>query len=182
MNPEAILQQRYPQYDFALYFDLLKHFRRTPKRGKTQRHHICPRAQFPEFECFDQFPENRVALTPREHGLAHLLLESLSCGTIWKTPPAWIAAAVEGGRITGRKMRDNRRGIHAPEHLGKGGRIGGRISGRQHKENGTGWFAPGNAAKGGRITGRVYGPISCHIRWHVKRGIVNPKCSLCKPQ
>lgn len=30
-----------------------------------------------------------------------------------------------------------------------------------------------------RAVGKVSGPLNCHTRWHVKRGIVNPTCKLC---
>lgn len=44
--------------------------------GYTEKHHICPKAQdmFPEFTSFIEFPWNCVALTPRQHFIAHLLL------------------------------------------------------------------------------------------------------------
>jgi hypothetical protein len=44
--------------------------------GYTEKHHICPKAQdmFPEFISFKEFPWNCVALTPRQHFIAHLLL------------------------------------------------------------------------------------------------------------
>lgn len=44
--------------------------------GYTERHHICPKAQdmFPEFSSFTEYPWNCVALTPRQHFVAHLLL------------------------------------------------------------------------------------------------------------
>jgi len=93
VNPQAVLQERYPQYDFALYFDLLKHFRRTPKIGVTQEHHILPRKQFSKFKDFKQYPENRIVLAVQEHVQVHVLLEALTCGVIWKTPPQWIASA-----------------------------------------------------------------------------------------
>ena len=40
----------------------------------TERHHICPRAMFPEFTSFSEFPWNCVKLTVRQHFIAHLLL------------------------------------------------------------------------------------------------------------
>lgn len=69
-----------------------------------------------------------------------------------------------------------------------GGLIGGRISGRKQVENGIGMFAPGyDKTKGGRVSGPIngrkvglaYGLKNNHIRWHVKRGVVSPSCSLC---
>ena len=53
--------------------------------GYTEKHHICPKAQdmFPEFTSFREFPWNCVALTPRQHFIAHLLL--------YKTYPSVIS-------------------------------------------------------------------------------------------
>lgn len=42
--------------------------------GYTEKHHICPRAMFPEFSSFSEFPWNCAKLTPRQHYIAHLLL------------------------------------------------------------------------------------------------------------
>jgi hypothetical protein len=60
----------------------------------------------------------------------------------------------------------------------EGNAKGGRASGYLHMQNGTGVCAPGVAAKAGQIGG----PIACHVRWHVKRGITNLNCILCKGQ
>jgi hypothetical protein len=95
-----------------------------------------------------------------------------------------------GGRISGRKHRENGTAIFAPEHRGKGGRathekgvglfaitpecrreISAKV-GQKHKENGTGIFSPGAAAKAGRI--------SNHLRWHARRGIVKTDCVFCQ--
>ena len=69
------------------------------------------------------------------------------------------------------------------------GTIGGRNQPREAKAKGgritveSGQLAsvrtPESLAKGGRIGGPIGGPIGMHTRWHVKRGIVNPACSLC---
>lgn len=40
----------------------------------TEQHHICPRAMFPEFVSFIEFPWNCAKLTLRQHYIAHLLL------------------------------------------------------------------------------------------------------------
>lgn len=44
--------------------------------GYTENHHICPKAKdlFPEYENFNNFPWNRIKLSPREHFICHLLL------------------------------------------------------------------------------------------------------------
>ena len=46
------------------------------KRGVTEKHHICPKANdmFPEFKSFTDNPWNRVNLTHRQHYVAHWLL------------------------------------------------------------------------------------------------------------
>jgi len=38
---------------------------------------------------------------------------------------------------------------------------------------------PGYMSKIGKIGGKKSGPIVSHVRWHVKRNIINPNCSLC---
>jgi hypothetical protein len=82
-----------------------------------------------------------------------------------------------GGRIAGPKTNEMHIGIFAPDFDKRApGRIGGPIGGRKAKELGLGIFAPGMAAAGGRIASR----INNHERWHIKRGIVNPNCELCR--
>ena len=48
MNPKNELEKRYPQADFSRYFAHLAAYK-TVKQHGAQEHHICPRAQFPEF-------------------------------------------------------------------------------------------------------------------------------------
>jgi hypothetical protein len=78
------------------------------------------------------------------------------------------------GPITGRKNKES-------GQIAALGRTG--MGGRKAKEMGVGVHAPGVAANGGRSTSREHkckiGPIGLHNRWHVARGIINPKCSLC---
>jgi hypothetical protein len=81
--------------------------------------------------------------------------------------------------------RKKKTGLFAPDKAIQA--AGGRVSGRNHKEKGDGIFAPGVAAAGGRIGGRKNaesGQVheALHIRWHVKRGIVNPNCEWCQKQ
>jgi hypothetical protein len=129
------------------------------------------------------------------------------------------------GRITGNDNKRLKRGICSPGVAAKGGRIGGRINGRKMKQEGRGIFAPENRGLGGRkakemgvgvsamtheqlsVAGRVGGGTGAggrkcaekkvgvcgrspekmredglkgvHTYWHVRRGIVNPKCKLC---
>lgn len=49
---------------------------RTPRSGKTEKHHICPKAMdlFPEYTSFKDHPWNRIDLSHREHYIAHLIL------------------------------------------------------------------------------------------------------------
>ena len=55
---------------------------------------------------------------------------------------------------------------------------GGTASGTLHKQNRTGIFGSARTKETESLGGRV----SCHIRWHVRRGRVNPLCSLCVGQ
>lgn len=48
--------------------------------GIIEKHHICPRAMFPEYISLTENSWNRADLTPRQHFIAHLLL--------WKVYPA----------------------------------------------------------------------------------------------
>jgi hypothetical protein len=174
MNPRAVLQERYPQADFSIYFRHLEACRGTKREsGRTHEHHICPRKQFPELE---HDSNNLITLTSEDHAHAHKLLTA-ACGI--SAPPtvlfkAQLAGAAKGGR--------------------KGGIVTGetkRNGGRKIKELGIGWFAPGVAAQGGRSLsheqrqratsagGRAAAPLNNHRRWHVQRGIISPTCELC---
>ncbi len=76
MNPQTVLQERYPAADFWAYFHFLQSCIGTEK-GNTHEHHICPKKQFPEYEFF--FPENLITLKLGDHARAHKLLEA-ACG------------------------------------------------------------------------------------------------------
>ena len=54
------------------------------------------------------------------------------------------------------------------------GRIGGRNGSREGKARAGRIGSREGKARGGRI--------GSHIRWHVRRGITNPSCSLCTPK
>jgi hypothetical protein len=43
-------------------------------QGSIELHHILPRAVFPEYASFEEFPKNRVALSPSDHFIAHYYL------------------------------------------------------------------------------------------------------------
>jgi hypothetical protein len=184
------LQERYPLADFSIYFRHLEACR-TVKGLNTQDHHICPKKQFPEYR---YSPENLITLTVKDHAHAHKLLEA-ACGI--KAPPtAWLEAqrdsAAKGGRIggriggrtQGRKNVENGTGIFAltPEQRSAAGRKGGRISGLKNVESGqlASLRTPEHQAKAGRAGGPAGARITNHLRWHVKRGIVNLDCSLCR--
>ena len=127
MNPQTVLQERYPAANLAVYFAFIagcRQFEPEPKKGLTHEHHICPRKQFPEYV---EEPENLITLYTPLHMHAHRLLGS-AVPELSRASAAWIACASEAGR--------------------KGGLKGGRIA--------------------------------SHLRWHVKRGIVNLTCSLCR--
>lgn len=103
------------------------------------------------------------------------------------------------GPVTGRKHKEYKTGVcgRSPEKMRADGIIGGRISGHRNKENRIGIFAPENYGLGGRknvesghiqALGVMQGRKNAengvlakarHIHWHVRRGIVNPKCKLC---
>lgn len=105
MDPRSELEKRYPLTDFSVYFRHLVACR-TANGPNTQGHHICPRAQFPEFV---DHPENKVMLHFSDHDFAHKLLE-FACGI--KAPQtAYLESAAHGGRT--------------PEHQRKAGRLGG---------------------------------------------------------
>jgi general stress protein YciG len=203
MNPRAVLQERYPEADFWPYFSFLEACRGTEKGLDTHEHHICPRAQFPEYE--KGFPENLITLKLTDHSWAHRLLE-LACGikapsTTWIESQTWTperqAKAVEAGRKGGRKGgliggpiagRMNVESGHIAalnsnsEHQARAGRKGGVIGGRVTAAI-PGHFSKAGC-KGGRISGRSniekVRHLANHGRWHVRRGIKSLTCKLCR--
>jgi general stress protein YciG len=205
VNPRQVLQERYPAANLAVYFAFIagcRQFEPEPKKGMTHEHHICPRKQFPEYV---EEPENLITLYTPLHMHAHRLLGS-AVPELSRASAAWIAAAARAGRKGGRKSHENGTGIFAltPEQRSAARRIGGR----KNVENGTGYWGltleqrqaagrkggrksvesgqlaslrtPEHQAKAGRKGGRISGARTCHLRWHVKRGIVNLDCSLCR--
>ena len=192
MNPQSVLQERYPAANLIVYFaflDACRQFEPEPQKGKTHEHHICPRKQFPEHIAA---PENMITLYTALHQHAHRLLGK-AVPELSKANLAWIAAGIKNAAKGGRKgglhaqetHKKNGTGLFAPGMgmQAKGGRsssreqkqAAGRKASATHKKNGTGWFAPENrskAAEGGRK--------STHLRWHVNRGITSMECSLCR--
>jgi hypothetical protein len=154
MNPQAVLQERYPTADFSVYFRFLEACAGTQRdSGRTHGHHICPRKQFPDLE--DE-PDNVITLHIDDHALAHKLLGA-AVPELSRATAAWIESqkdgAAKGGRVAARVHKKNRTGPYAPGSR-KLGRVNGRKNALRLKEHGRGWFAPGVAAMGGRITGR----------------------------
>jgi hypothetical protein len=90
MNPQTILQERYPAANLVVYnafMELCRQFEPEPQKGMTQEHHICPRKQFPEYVAA---PENLITLRTLLHQHAHKLLAA-SVPEIQNLAP-WIAA------------------------------------------------------------------------------------------
>jgi hypothetical protein len=91
-----------------------------------------------------------------------------------------------GGRIQGRKNAENKTGVcgRTFEKMSEDGRKGGRIGGYNQPREAK--------VKGGRIGGKAVvesgqllgicakgGTAASHVRWHIRRGIVNSNCLLC---
>lgn len=193
MNPQTVLQERYPSADFGPYFAFLEACKGlTPEKGKTHEHHICPKAQFPEYR---YELANLITLMIEDHRQSHRLLAA-AIPEEFGPPAAWIEGASEaapkGGRAAAEKNKAKGTSVYSREIQMKGASLGGRVSGRQNKELGRGIFGltleqrqeiGRRAGKiGGRLGGLLGAPKMLHNRWHVKRGIVSPTCSLCGAQ
>jgi hypothetical protein len=96
-------------------------------------------------------------------------------------------ACSKGGRISGRLSVENGRmeKMRTLESLSKGG----KISGRKNVESGHLAFirTKESCSKGGRKNVEnghmaIVQAMGVHTYWHVRRGIVNPNCSLCRAQ
>jgi hypothetical protein len=74
---------------------------------------------------------------------------------------------LRGGRNSALKNKAQKTGIFAPTTRATATSLGGKAA----KEAGVAIFAPGMQAKGAEY--------SNHKRWHVRRGIVKPGCTLC---
>lgn len=75
------------------------------------------------------------------------------------------------GRIGGRKTLEGKKGIFAPENLGLGGRTNAQ-SGHLARI----------ASSGGKIGGKKSVANMNHKHWHVRRGIKNTTCVLCREE
>jgi len=159
MNPQLIMQGRYPKADFTPYFSFLAACRSITKHLEHE-HHICPRKQFPEHV---KAPWNKIRLSAADHAFAHRLLGAAVPDMIMGT--AWIErqriAAVRGGTTQGLKNRENKTGVcgRSPSKISADAVYSGHLGGAATKRNGTGIFSLTpeqhlvSAAKGGRRGG-----------------------------
>jgi hypothetical protein len=83
------------------------------------------------------------------------------------------------GPISGRKAVESGQlsRIRSIENSVKGGRIGGRLGSREGKAR-QGRINGLKAAENGNLARARVGAL--HIRWHVRRNIINPNCSICQ--
>ncbi len=74
------------------YLKFINWCKTTTRPGKTEKHHILPKAKtlFPEYASLKQNPWNKVALTGHEHFIAHWLL--------WKAMGQFMAYAFSSMR------------------------------------------------------------------------------------
>ena len=68
--------------------------------GYTEKHHICPRAMFPEFDSFIEFTWNCAKLTPRQHFIAHLLLYKTYPNERSQAQTMYFMTKLHGTKIT----------------------------------------------------------------------------------
>lgn len=88
-----------------------------------------------------------------------------------RSPEQMCADGQKGGKISGQLTYERKIGVHgrSPEQMSADGKKGDEKA----KRLGTG------------IYGRTFeqhsaiGKIANHVRWHVRRGIMNPNCDLC---
>jgi len=84
---------------------------------------------------------------------------------IYSWPPS--SEAFKRGRD---KQAKEKLGIHAPENIGKGGKISGKKVAKRNQELGKAIFTPGMKSKGGKIGGRIAGKIAVEK----KKGCFDP--------
>jgi hypothetical protein len=82
--------------------------------------------------------------------------------------------SVIGGQIAGRMMVESG---HLQRISSAGGKACGAVIGKRNAESG--WMREVQKLGLG-LGGKIGGPKGMHTRWHVRRGIVSPACSLCK--
>jgi hypothetical protein len=174
----SALERRYPFADLDDYLCWLDECRaKKTYQRKTHKHHVAPRAQFPELV---DDPDNLIKLTVEQHVHAHDLL-SMAIPDLYVTPSF----------------------IRANMHIASvAARIGGRAAAAVNKRKGTSVYSREIQLKGASAGGKVTGPlrlevlaryrtrehqrkaaqIGNHKRYHVRRGRVSPKCGLCAEQ
>ena len=194
----SVAKSVFPLTDFDAYLRFIDECRgKKTYQRQTHRHHILPVKQFPEYA--DE-PENVILLTVAQHVHAHDLL-SMADPEFYVAPSliaASMHAATLGGKRSARVCKAEGRGHFAPGEARRCGlrnaainkplqrgifdpavcRQGGITQGRHNKEKGLGYC--GLTLKQRSAAGRAGGPIASHNRWHVKRGITNPHCELCR--
>jgi hypothetical protein len=195
MNIRAIMQAKYPAADFSRYFAHLEQ-----ASGDDHDHHIAPRAEFKKLE---EEPDNIIPVSYQEHFYAHYLLALAvpDCGPFQQTVvlmvncfadkirtdelPFFAEVYERGAQATTECSSRTFKKLHAePEFaaarderlkkLNAEPEFAAARDERLKKLHAQPEFAAANAERG-----REHMKKTNHIRWHVKRGIVSPKCSLC---
>jgi len=197
-DPHSVLESAFPFADFSAYLRFIEACREKKPEGSTHDHHICPRACFPEYM---EEPDNLIPLSVEDHTRAHAILNETDVPDLYVNTsliPAASLIAAHAGRCSvginkangtghfalGEARRAGLRNvaINKSKRLGifdpKVCAQGGRTRGLRHKADGTGIC--GLTLEQRQAAGRKGGSTANHNRWHVKRGRVNPKCSLCR--
>jgi hypothetical protein len=173
MDPQKVLRERYPSVDFTAYFRHLSGSARTVCSAATNKHHICPRKQFPEYE--KGFPENTVILHIDDHEFAHKILGALVPEMkVNANSHGYCGLTSEQRKIAGRKggLMSGARGIRTQIEKGLGVHAPGFDRSAIVRSAGLAAVALGHCAQNGRIT--------THRRYHLARGVVSSSCSLCQ--
>jgi len=109
----AAMQVKYPDANFGRYFAFLTSCPAQPT-GRTHRHHIAPKEQFPEYR---RDAANLIPLSVGKHAQAHKILAQCCSALDW-IRPEFIAAASRSFELG--------LGCHAPGMAAKGGRAAGK--------------------------------------------------------
>lgn len=159
-----------------IYEALIARAQSRPRpEGYVERHHILPRCMGGSDD-----ESNLVALTAREHYVAHLLLANMyprvpglwvaihimsgknidRVSSWWYRKvreiclPAWVETGRSNGKVSGRingkKAFELKIGIHDPEMQLKNSKAGGKIWGKKSFELKVGIHASGVASSGGK--------------------------------
>ena len=87
-----------PHY-LTKYINFISRCQEKSNIGHTEKHHICPRAMFPEFTSFSEFPWNCAALTPRQHFIAHLMLHKVYSDVLSQSQALFLMSNTRGLKI-----------------------------------------------------------------------------------